>query len=439
MASIEHLQVPDQKRCCLDNLAPEIIDHILFQMDSVRALGNLITVSHFIHRCFQRRKEQVILCVLQNELGLIMADAKILSVFPYRYPSHDPRADAVILRTMLDRRRSGAPFSYAELMGLCATLHQINFLTDAYVTMHKFSIGADGPFAAPLSRVERLRVQRAFYRRQIICNAWAPTERGPQCILSTSFNRRAQSTGTRAGAEQVAISALCYWELQQVDHVDHFISRLCKALCLARDEHAGRASWTENRRGPGVGRRLNEAEFGRLYSHGDRLVQYMRAYPSIANAALQAVPWLPWLRSREFAGDEPAYNHFAERYSLTCHRVPYQHHRLNGLPEHERNHKQVHFSGDAVRLPPFGWVDALDGRHVYWFGEGLRCLSQDSELDDKMVPLERHEPLEIWRGAGFALWDQGRVEAIKALDYFRDLQTGWLINSTVGEITDGDG
>lgn len=79
--------MPDEKKpCYLGALAPELLDNIFFEMDSVRTLSNFITTSCFVHRRFERRKEPIIFRVLQNELGPVLTGARFLRVFPYADP-----------------------------------------------------------------------------------------------------------------------------------------------------------------------------------------------------------------------------------------------------------------------------------------------------------------------------------------------------------------
>ena len=181
--------MPYEKPCYLGALAPELIDKIYSELDSVRALGNFITTFRYVYRCFERRKGSVIFRVLQNELGPILTDAKFLCVFPYADPggSGDRTAywdgihtAAGVYRDMLDSGRRGgddAVPSFAELTELCRTLHKMNFLASHYVAVLQRSFSGEGADAAPPSPAEWLRVLRAFYRRQIVCNALAPTRR----------------------------------------------------------------------------------------------------------------------------------------------------------------------------------------------------------------------------------------------------------------------
>jgi hypothetical protein len=120
-------------------------------------------------------------------------------------------------RDMLAGGRGGgadAVLSFAELTELCRTLHQINFLASTYVAAQQRSFGSKGPATAPPSRAERLRVLRAFYRRQIVCNAWAPTRREPRWMDqdAAAISNTSDHQGVRLGL----FAASEPWELQQV-------------------------------------------------------------------------------------------------------------------------------------------------------------------------------------------------------------------------------
>jgi hypothetical protein len=85
--------------------------------------------------------------------------------------------------------------------------------------------------------------------------------------------------------------------------------------------------------------------------------------------------------------------------------------------------------GNAVKSLPFGWVDALDGRYLNWYGEALDSHPRITPVpgdDDSPPPL--HRSLNLWRSAGFTLWDRRRIEAMKEVNRFKTLQTGWALN-----------
>src|SRR4051812_36525472 len=87
MAPAKHPKKPAKdNHSYLGALAPELLDNILLEIDSVRALGNFITTSRFVHRHFEKRKEPIVFRVIQNELGPVVTDARFLRVFPYTKP-----------------------------------------------------------------------------------------------------------------------------------------------------------------------------------------------------------------------------------------------------------------------------------------------------------------------------------------------------------------
>lgn len=137
-------QAGEQPAAGLARLPPELFDKILFDVDTVRDLARFIATARFVYRRFSVQRRAVLFCVLQNELGPVLDDARFLFVFPYS----DPRADkaayiewlrlmAVVYHEMLrdGNARSGMPVrgsnalpSLKELTGLCHTLYKINFL-----------------------------------------------------------------------------------------------------------------------------------------------------------------------------------------------------------------------------------------------------------------------------------------------------------------------
>jgi hypothetical protein len=76
-------------------------------------------------------------------------------------------------------------------------------------------------------------------------------------------------------------------------------------------------------------------------------------------------------------------------------------------------------------LAPYGWLDALRGRYVRWFGEVLHCFPGWLSGKNDCRPFERSTFCELWRHAGFCLWERERVEALKGLGMFGgQLNTG---------------
>ncbi|KAI0000102.1 hypothetical protein F4779DRAFT_631233 [Xylariaceae sp. FL0662B] len=451
--------MPDQRPCYLGALAPELIDHILFQLDSISALGNFITSCSYVHECFKRQQEHLVYHVLSNELGPVLVDARFLFKFPYADPGdsgHELMAywdglhtRAELYRGMLnaDRGRRGQGDempSPEELTRLCHTLHEMNFLARTYVTAHQqsFSRHESPAGTAPLSRTERLRVLRAFYRRQIVCNAWAPTKRGPEIRWMEQDVAAISNTSDHQGVPLGLFASFEAWELQQIDHVNDFIARLCTALLLVGEggqEAGGLLS-------PAVVHRPNdEADFGKIFSHMDELTRYLRSHPMLAEAALRSMPSLPRFTSRQLLDAAPAYSQLLQRYCLPCLRYAWQANRFDSYPdpvrdanqqqqqqqesgeEGSRNGAIIDLSGDNVDLPPFGWVDALDGHYVNCFGEALHYEVATTSYNSPELSLARLDTLKLWVATGFTLWDRWRVEAIKELDQMRLFHTGWIV------------
>ncbi len=192
----------------LDALPPELFDKIFFEIDTIRDLANFVVTARFVYRGFRAQRRAILFRVLQNELGPALPDARFLFVFPYSDPADGVRYHdwiytmAGVYRGMLPGGEGEpGPPTLKELTELCRTLHLINFITDTYATaqLTLFDLvgGGGTPATAPLSRLERHRVMRAFYRRQIVSNAWASTRRLAQW---TDWTRMPSATRARTKA-----------------------------------------------------------------------------------------------------------------------------------------------------------------------------------------------------------------------------------------------
>jgi hypothetical protein len=420
-------------------LPPELFDKILCDLESIRDLANFIATSRFVYRRFECQRRVILFNVLQNELGPVLTDARFLFLFPYSDPAdevhyHDwVHTMAAVYCDMLRGdegygARGEAVLSLGELTELCRTLHTINFLSDAYVAaqMRLFQNAVEltsGPSddlassaaAAPLSRTERLRVVRAFYRRQIVSNAWASTRRLPQW---TSEDAAAMvNTSDHGGVRRGLFAAFEPWEMQQIDHANLFITRLCVALLGHAGEHTADDGTTTQP--------IQKAEFGDLYSHVDCLVRYLQTHTSLANTVLRDV-----LGAKSSPGNEDLSREHIYRYQLLPLIYAFQQDRSQTLPDpgrdkRERDREEIKFVEDHVQLTPFGWVDALKGRYLDRFGDTLDEVPWlQLEFREKIA---RQDTADLWRHTGFALWDLARVEELKKLDRFDGVRTGWVL------------
>ncbi|KAK3898135.1 hypothetical protein C8A05DRAFT_47461 [Staphylotrichum tortipilum] len=277
----------------LGALPPEVFDKLFSELDAIHSLASFILTARFVYHRFRPRRETILFRVLQNELGPALPDARFLFVFPYADPADDEHyydwlyVMAAVYRDMLPRPKGlgvlrdpeGGGALLDRLTALCRTLHHINFLADTYTTMLLTSFsaaGGDGTAAtAPLSRAERRRVVRAFYRWQVVSNAWASTRRPAYWEIHDS---NVFSSTSSTGAQRTGLLAVFDpWEMQQIDHANYFVLQLCRALVF-RAEEAGEA-------GQGI-REISPRQFADLHAHDDHLVRYLRAHPALTKAAL---------------------------------------------------------------------------------------------------------------------------------------------------------
>ncbi|OTA99055.1 hypothetical protein M426DRAFT_27850 [Hypoxylon sp. CI-4A] len=456
--------MPDKRTCYLSALAPELIEHILLQFDSISALGNFITTCHFVHVCFKRKQHRLVFHVLSNELGPVLADARFLFLFKAPYTDTTSRrpheliaywdalhASGKVYRGMLHAggKDDDGVISSEELTQLCHTLHEMNFLVQAYVTAHQYTFGCSGSpvDTASLSRSERLRILRAFYRRQIICNAWAPTKRGSEVGWAQQDVAAISNTSDHQSVPLGLFGSYEAWEWQHIDHIDYFVRRLCAALHLVSNWNGrdvdGLVIPTVLPRPP------SEIDFDKLFSHAHKLTRCLRCYPRLAETALHFIFSLPPRRARQLLYAAPEYYQLSQRYFLPCLRYAWQASRFDTYPdpvmdavtqqqeqqeedaagreEGSKINATVVFSKDEVHRPPFGWVDGLNTHFSNWFGEALHSEVSTTRHHTKEKAYARMDALMLWVAAGFALWDKSTVMTMKKLDELELYQTGWIV------------
>ncbi|KAK3291599.1 uncharacterized protein B0H64DRAFT_409516 [Chaetomium fimeti] len=422
----------------LGALPPELFDKIFLELDTIRDLANFIHTAHFVYRRFRTQRRTILFRVFQNELGPVLYDAGFLSVFAYSDPADYERYYdwiyfmAGVYRDMLPqnvllygkdqrvRDNSGTP-TMEELTELCRTLGLINFMTDTYITtqLGSFNLaGGEGtPATGPPSRPERHRIMRAFYRRQIVSNAWASTRRPAHWdnTDSNAFSNMSTEEGRRLGL----FAAFAPWEMQQIDHANWFIMRLCCLLV----HHAGEAAEA------GGGRKILPTQFGNLHAHLGHLIEYLRAHRGVAEAAIGD------LQSRKLLiQDEGVEEEFMDRYEVLPLSSYWQNHRAQEFPDPglDRDEQEGllmgYFVGDNPDQVPFGWSDALRGHYVRWYGAALCDIPWLPLWGSSEKDWAHASSIELWRISGFTLWDQKRVEALKKLSRFEALQTGFVID-----------
>ena len=445
--------VVTEVKACFGSLPFELIDQILSTVSSVEDLGNVIRTAKSIYRRFEGQRERLISSALQMELGPIYSDARFLDMFGYQNPDSDWDAwrrrvheYAGVYRDILfppgDGTARNLPLMTVErLAHLCSTLRMMRELlrlyTVAYQTSFAGHCSSEDAVLAPFSRNERLRILRAFYRRQILLNAWAPTNREYPGWQSEDIIAMCNTTENQ-GPSLGLFSCFEPWELQHIDHADRFVMQLCNQLCIAGHKSGG----------------LDRSrEYGPLVSQISRLTDCVRDQRTLVDAVMRK-PLLLMTRSWGFPDrwEEP-YNEATRRYSLICLEYAWQRHRLDILrdPVRDQNQRLVYddpfdsneggqtadrkmiaFQGDDLGLPPFAWVDGLGGWYSNWFGNALlEAMPPRTDMngDYRFTEVSKEKALRAWREIGFTFWDKTRVEALRSLAPFSVFRKKWVRKS----------
>ncbi|KAL2132997.1 hypothetical protein VTI74DRAFT_3035 [Chaetomium olivicolor] len=326
---------------------------------------------------------------------------------------------------------------------LCRTLHQINFLADFFIEAQLRSFQADTklcegagtdsatPAAAPPSHTEQLRVVRAFYRRQIVSNAWAPARRDTSYLTEDviAFGSTMNNQGVRRGL----LAAFDPWELQQIDDPNRFITQLCTAFIL----------FSESGASPGP---MHTTEYGELFDHLHLLVRYLRTYPAMADAAFRRVSsprggnynqkpgWSEMISLECSNAIGLRLGVFTTQYAIATFSYRFQEERRRTLPDpyseaFERDGKRIEFFEEDPQGIPYCWVDAAGVCYIDWYGEALGHLSS-LPPEDIGSPFRRQPVSLVWSLAGFAFRDRSQVEELNRLQVFRYMQTGWVLRRT---------
>lgn len=422
----------------LGHLPPELFDKIMFEIDTVSDLAHFIATARFVYHRFRVQRRAVLFPVLHNELGPVLADARFLFLLPCSGPRDaaqhlewvHTKSEIYhkILQTGISLHPAATP-PLEELNGICRTLRQINLLADIYVTARLASFdhgdGAKTPATAPLSLSERRRLLRSLYRRQMLCNVWASG--GHSRVLWLEEVAAISNQSTHEGVALGLFGTLESWEMQQIDHVDVFLTHLCLVLVHGQDlqqqQRAGKRP-----------ERLLCRQLTDLLTDLDRLVPLAQARRGVVERAArnQLTPAFAGIYGEE----------------VNDHQVPALQGWCQGkFPAPGRDTwdwdldeaAAVLYAGEGLDVAPCAWLEALRGWDINRFGEGLCQLRQRMWRHlDEMPPQGRAGLLDRWRYAGFCLWDRERVEALKGLGVFGgELRSGWVLPHCYYELPDG--
>ncbi|KAK4247009.1 hypothetical protein C7999DRAFT_32589 [Corynascus novoguineensis] len=221
-------------------------------------------------------------------------------------------------------------------------------------------------------------------------------------------------------AHFIATARFVYQRFRQIDHADVFITRLCLAVVHHSPQTADGA--------PGIPPR----QFDELFAHLHRLIQFLQTHRSVAERAAHDLA-----AAMELAHCTRLRDEYVNPYQMTPLRLAWQADRATSFPDPvtnkwDRDGLVVPYVGDGLYLAPYGWLDALGGRYVKWFGEGLYSMPRLPTGQSHSQSSDQGNALYLWRHAGFCLWDRKRVEALKGLSMFGgELYTGWVFNRLI--------
>ena len=423
-------------KASFDSLAPELLDTIFSQLASPRDLMNIIMASKTMLEYFTVQKEVWIYQALQNQLGPVLTEAEFLIQFPYANHIEDKNLHCRNLHdkieTYLAMQKAAEeskligrrqPPSMEDLATMCHTFYAIDALFNSYRStyLYTYTQGDEhNAIQAPLSATERLRILRAIYRRQILCNAWGDVKRRPAPVSIPLLSAFVNPVGDLEQYQPGFYAAWQPWERQQIECAETFILKLCVEL---------------DQRAVEIDEPISKVEFGNIVSQVTCLVDYAKGH----RIELQHVLKYGLLRGRRVNEQDDSNSHPTTHRHILNNVTPpltyrWQAEHVLKFPDWLREYictnfyfpgqAKIKFEEEGLEKIPFAWVDVFDGHDTPWFGSGLSYYGGKwfgfpaDESPEPYFQMEISKPRltskSLWRAAGFVFWDRERVEALKS-------------------------
>lgn len=386
-------------------MPPELLILILASVSSRSDLRAMVGTSQRIYSVFVNEKAALIYRALANELGPVLSDALALSkieTLDASLPTYHRQVRASV--SMYDDYLTGQTRSPPRQLPLDYVLSLVNsyrimsYLTSVYTTS-KFMLFQNEPkpfsfnisSALPLSRIEYLRVLRAFYRLQIILNLYGHPELGA---------RRKYNKPDTECINYRLFGLWETWEFQQVLCVATFVTRLHRHFTQLEDHDL---------RAEGISRRA-------LYGLGI-LRDFIAKVRTVSEAAWQTV-----LQGTSSLSARLHLIGSFEQYGMEWFHYRYYNYRMTKFPPGRDNCPTfLPFHGEHTTTVPFGWADAFDGQYPHDF-DGRIARVERGVLHLK----QPNKPLDpMWGFLGFVMWDTPRVTALKTFPGYGLYGTGW--------------
>ncbi|TAQ85352.1 hypothetical protein B7494_g6315 [Chlorociboria aeruginascens] len=186
------LPTPSKPVSLLETLPPELKSQILFSL-SLADLSALVHASPAFHQCYLLNRKALLFGVLRTELGSVLIDAfaAYISEFLELQQLSYLRQVTEFLTSYEELRSTPSPLDVIqEKVSLKNAIDLVQFFSITRVLATEFANSAltylpISTKSEPLSRTERMRILRAFYRLQICCNLFGANHRKHWDLLNS--------------------------------------------------------------------------------------------------------------------------------------------------------------------------------------------------------------------------------------------------------------
>ena len=400
--------------CPLETLPSEISIAIMSIVDSPDDLSSLIRASPIIYHRFASARQSILAGQLVSSLGPAIKDAVICSSSRKLIPVEQPTIAVETVRRYRQGPSDESQWGIGLDMDLVVRMIRLNRAVQYFVAFygdlrfrHLEGSGVDCTW--PMSASERHRIARGLLRYQIIVdlNCWRAR---PDPAIRDLFY------GGPLGLFEP-------WEMEQISLAHQLLYGLCDGLVDCE-------KWEPD---PDDEPRPADLEDSDDERHWDRLEMTKRYnargyYYKDFFCSLQA---LYRKMKAATASDSTLRDRLMRRLCigvvggtifgyLSTSEVPPQSSEPV-VPEL----KPTGYVGDSAAHPPWGWVDAFDGRGARSWGFAL-LGHWPSSVEYGIYEAVRTK-YGLWRWLGFVFWDKNRIEAMKRSGHLADYQTGWLL------------
>lgn len=408
----------------LHDLAPELL-LVFLEVTAPGDLPAIIKASSACFRVYQRFKKQILAASLTNAMepealqaALALADFKSFDCPIYAIPvSSSKDAGKVDAYGRPKKRTFGLPSDIPSLISMCITHKQVSFFVEDFAksailkvreiliapkTRSQNTRGVDTMrperrFENPLSRTERARFERAFYRHELY------SQINP-CVRDDNVWRPAYiPLGRPLTRYSLIIGSAQDWEVTEMLCVHLYLKRVVVAHIHKARNDLVKAVLAM----PGV-TKINgwQTPAGRKRLQFDPQLEIDSSYPISGFLGWIALQGLEFLTRLSSADPE-------ERGTLLRGSVPFN--RSLSLEIHERRNNDPQIR--KITSTQEGIMSDADGKDCGTLG--FRAIHQDSSSSGVQDSRDRDE--RLWERA-YPFWDADRMRPDFVIDAFKRLR-----------------